>query len=170
MRHIDTIVIHCAATPPEMDIGAAEIRGWHLSRGWDDIGYHYVIRRDGSVEHGRPDSRVGAHAQGHNEASIGVCWVGGVNEDREPEDNRTPEQKATLEGLVLDLLHAYTHIPTDGIIGHRETGARKACPSFDVQELRDAVRSSMATNPKPRATPISRITIMSDGTHTVEPA
>jgi len=114
-----------------MDIGADIIRDWHVKGNrWADIGYHAVIRRNGELESGRPMSRAGAHVAGHNADSIGICLVGGVAADRRtPENNFTPEQMATLERVVKDLLRRY---PGATVHGHNEFAA-KACPSFDVQ-------------------------------------
>jgi N-acetylmuramoyl-L-alanine amidase len=85
-REIDLIVIHCAYTSPKMDIGVKEIDEWHRARGWNQIGYHYVVRRDGTVEHGRSVKTVGAHVKGFNAKSIGVCLVGGTMEGRDEDD------------------------------------------------------------------------------------
>jgi N-acetylmuramoyl-L-alanine amidase len=130
MRHITKVIIHCAATKPSMDIGASDIKKWHLDRGWKDIGYHYVIRRNGDIENGIGVALAGSHTKGHNASSIGICLVGGINNKGEPENNFTKPQWATLERLVrilkVDFPHATVH-------GHREFAA-KACPSFDVQE------------------------------------
>ena len=130
MRLITKVIIHCAATKPSMDIGASEIKKWHLDRGWKDIGYHYVIRRNGDIENGIAVALAGSHTKGHNANSIGICLVGGINDKGEPESNFTKAQWATLERLVrilkVDFPHATVH-------GHREFAA-KACPSFDVQE------------------------------------
>lgn len=130
---ITKIIIHCAATPPTMDIGAAEIDSWHRARGWNGCGYHGVIRRNGvldSVEQGcRPMNTMGAHCRGYNDESIGVCLVGGVDEDGRPEDNFTPEQWITLAWLVPQLLRRF---PGAEVQGHRDLNPNKACPSFDV--------------------------------------
>lgn len=130
MRRITKVIIHCAATKPSMDIGASDIKKWHLDRGWKDIGYHYVIRRNGDIENGIAVALAGSHTKGHNANSIGICLVGGINDKGEPESNFTKAQWATLERLVrilkVDFPHATVH-------GHREFAA-KACPSFDVQE------------------------------------
>ena len=130
MRDIDTIIIHCSATPPKMDIGASTIDQWHRGRGWDAIGYHYVIRRDGKLEHGRPIQKQGAHAKGHNANSIGICMVGGVKagDTDTAEDNFTAAQWVALEWLV-SVLEGFE----PKIIGHNEV-SEKACPSFNVQE------------------------------------
>jgi len=134
MRTIDTIIIHAAATPPSMDIGAKEIDRWHRDppRLWSRIGYHYVIRRNGLVEDGRPLSVPGAHAAGHNDHSIGICLVGGLSEEkREPENNFTEEQFTALSILLEDLTDDFSELK---IIGHRDVNPHKDCPCFDVAE------------------------------------
>jgi N-acetylmuramoyl-L-alanine amidase len=137
MRAIRRLVVHCSATPPELDVGVREIRRWHTDppprgRGWRDVGYHFVIRRNGAVESGRRPAEVGAHAAGHNADSLGICLVGGVAADgRTPEDNFRPEQKAALEALLRNLLGQY---PGAEVLGHRDLpGVAKACPSFDAK-------------------------------------
>ena len=132
MRVINKIIVHCAATRPSMDVGAKEIRDWHVKgNGWADIGYHGVIRRDGTLESGRPMDQAGAHTTNHNKDSIGICLVGGVAEDgKTPENNFTPEQWATLKRVLFDLLQKY---PNATIHGHNEF-ANQACPSFDVRK------------------------------------
>lgn len=126
------IVIHCSATRPSMNVGAAEIRKWHLDKGWSDIGYHFVIKRDGTVQKGRDQDAVGAHEPTRNATGIGVCLVGGVSEKNFtiPENNYTPQQWASLEALVGKLLKQY---PKAVVQGHRDCpNVRKACPSFDA--------------------------------------
>lgn len=130
MRKITHVVVHCSATPPERDIGAAEIRTWHLARGWADIGYHWIIRRNGWRDKGRGEAVAGAHVEGWNQNSIGVCLVGGVNERGDPEANFTPAQFATLAGLLSEILVRH---PRAKVCGHRDfPDVKKACPSFDV--------------------------------------
>jgi len=98
--------------------------------GWRGIGYHYVIRRDGGVEDGRPLDTAGAHAKGHNENSIGICMVGGVDKDNKPQSSFTKKQWATLDPLVRNLVDDY---PEAEVLGHRDLpGVTKACPSFDA--------------------------------------
>lgn len=123
------LVVHCAATKPSMDIGLREIRQWHRQRGWLDIGYHFVIRRDGTVETGRPVNTIGAHVEGHNYESVGVCLVGGINTTGAPENNFTDSQFKTLRELLDKLKVDY---PSAKIVGHRDLDPNKACPSFDV--------------------------------------
>lgn len=133
LRAVDYLVVHCAATKASLDIGAADIKAWHRKQGWLDIGYHYVIRRSGAVEAGRPEDRPGAHARGFNHVSIGICLAGGVGEDgKTPENNFTDAQFAALRQLLNDLIQRYPHAK---IVGHRDLpNVNKACPSFDVKE------------------------------------
>jgi N-acetylmuramoyl-L-alanine amidase len=131
MRNINKIIVHCTATPENRNVSIDEIRRWHVDeRGFSDIGYHWVIELDGSIAKGRPESRSGAHAKGHNKASVGVCYIGGVDDsDGSPKDTRTEKQKETLRCLLIDLLGRY---PDAEIIGHRDVSS-KACPSFDAK-------------------------------------
>lgn len=129
MRPIDMIVVHCSDTPPTMDIGVEEIDQWHRERGWNGVGYHYVIRRDGVTEMGRPVDQVGAHVKGHNAYSIGICLVGGAD----GKYDYTFAQWYGLRGL-LDML-ALQH-PEAAILGHRDLDEGKTCPNFDVRWLR----------------------------------
>lgn len=131
MRKIDLIVIHCADTPATMDIGAAEIRKWHVDgNGWADIGYHYVIRRSGDCEKGREDAVPGAHVSGHNNHSIGICLVGG-----KPNCNFTAQQWSTLNSLLVRLRGEY---PNADLKGHNELDSLKSCPQFDVKAYQAA--------------------------------
>lgn len=131
MRSIKEIIIHCTATPEGRNVTAAEVGKWHRERGWDGIGYHFLILLDGSIQIGRPIGKPGAHCKGHNAESIGVCYVGGMSADNaQPKDTRTPKQRTALRLLIESLKRQY---PKATIHGHREF-APKACPSFDVQE------------------------------------
>ena len=138
MEEIKYIVIHASATKPSMDIGADEIRRWHLQKGWFDIGYHYVIRRDGLVEKGRDDDRPGAHVRGVNQCSLGICLIGGISErNGDAENNYTEEQMATLERLVVCLKVKHKK---SLVVGHRDfPGVKKACPCFDAIEWYDDI-------------------------------
>jgi len=140
MRTIDSIIIHCSATPEGRDVTAADIRRWHMNdNGWKDIGYHYVIRLDGTVEQGRPVEQAGAHCTGHNQTSIGVCYIGGTAKDgKTPKDTRTDAQKAALLALVRKLQSAH-RILSSNIFGHNQF-ANKACPAFDVQAWKKEVK------------------------------
>ena len=140
MRAIRKIIIHCSATRPAMDIGVKEIRLWHVKdNGWSDIGYHGVIRRDGTLESGRPMDQIGAHTAGHNSDSIGICLVGGLADDgKTPERNFTGPQWSTLKRVVVDLVKKH---PGATVHGHNEFAA-KACPCFDVPDWWLTVRGS----------------------------
>lgn len=128
-RRITEIIVHCTATPEYRDYTVADIRLWHKRQGWSDIGYHYVVYRDGTIHEGRDVNISGAHCTGHNANSIGVVYVGGVAPDgKTPKDTRTDLQKAGLLSLLLDLRKLY---PKAEIHGHRDF-ANKACPSFDA--------------------------------------
>lgn len=130
-RPINKLIIHCAATNPKQDIGVEEIRDWHVNgNGWKDIGYHHVIRRDGTLEDGRSLEQVGAHCQGQNTGSIGVCLAGGVDMAGKPEANFTDKQWSQLKRYVM--IFKAEH-PKATIHGHNEFAA-KACPSFDVKK------------------------------------
>ena len=132
MRTINKIIIHCSATAEGKDFTVEDIRRWHVKgNGWKDIGYHFVIYRDGSVHLGRKLEQAGAHTNGYNTNSIGIVYVGGCAADgKTAKDTRTPEQKRALLSLVKELKHQY---PDATIHGHREFD-NKACPSFDVRK------------------------------------
>ena len=130
MRDINKIILHCSATPEYRDVSVKDIRQWHLDRGWSDIGYHYVIELDGTIKEGRPLERQGAHVRGLNKNSIGICYIGGCDEDMRPKDTRTIAQKISLEYLITELMNAHIN---STLHGHNEFSS-KACPSFDVQK------------------------------------
>lgn len=148
-RDIRQLVIHCTATPEGRDCTVTQIRNEHLRRGWADIGYHYVIYRDGSVHEGRSVHVAGAHVTGHNANSIGIAYVGGLTSDgREARDTRTQAQRYALRSLLADLRRLY---PKAAICGHRDFSPDlngngtiepqeyiKQCPCFDaIPEYRD---------------------------------
>lgn len=126
------IVVHHAATRRRQDVGVKEIRQWHKAQGWSDIGYHYVIRRDGTLETGRPLDQAGAHVQGYNHNSIGICLVGGLADDgKTAEANYTEAQYATLEKTLRGATAAF---PSAEVVGHRDLSkAKPSCPAFDVK-------------------------------------
>ena len=133
-KSTDYIVIHCAATKASMDIGLTEIRKWHVQdNGGRDVGYHYIIRRNGEVELGRSIRDTGAHAAGYNHKSVSVCMVGGMAEDNSAENNFTAQQWTALLDLVKQLKSNY---PDADVIGHNEI-SEKECPSFDVQKWKE---------------------------------
>jgi len=137
-RPITRLIVHCSYTPPSMDIGAETIRHWHTSpdvndpsKPWRDIGYHYVIRRDGRVERGRNEAVAGAHTRGENMDSLGVCLVGGKAEgDSRDECNFTAAQFGSLEKLIRQLRSRWPGIK---VSGHNDW-ANRACPTFNARE------------------------------------
>ena len=151
MRKIDLIVVHCAATRPSQNITIDDIARWHAERGFNGVGYHYLIRRDGTVQKGRQDNMAGAHVAGYNANTIGICMAGGINNNMQPEANYTKAQWAALAALVDKVRRAYG-VPLDRILGHcdmpRNQGVplsmiasqgayprvQKACPCFDVRK------------------------------------
>jgi N-acetylmuramoyl-L-alanine amidase len=133
VREITEVIVHCAATPEGKPFTVDDVRRWHRQKGWTDVGYHYVIGLRGELWMGRDVDIQGAHcaAGGHNRKSIGVCYIGGVARDgKTPKDTRTPEQKATLLKLLMDLRKLY---PGMRIYGHHDFERGKACPSFDAK-------------------------------------
>lgn len=129
-KPISEIIVHCTATPEDRDLHVADIRRYHIERGFKDIGYHYLVALDGNVEQGRDPNLIGAHCLGHNDRSIGVVYVGGLDRTNKPKDTRTPAQRQALRRLIADLKNRY---PRATVHGHCEFAA-KACPCFNVKE------------------------------------
>ena len=131
------VVIHCSAVKPDQMSSVAQIDSWHRERGFKfGVGYHYVIRRDGSIEAGRPEWMVGAHCVNHNKYSVGVCYEGGLDARGQPADTRTAAQKATLRRLLTDLHRRY---PRAVIVGHHDLNPQKECPCIKnvAEEYKD---------------------------------
>ena len=141
-RTITDIIIHCTATRSWQDYSADDIRRMHKAQGWADIGYHYVVRLDGTIENGRDVDKIGAHVSGHNANSIGVVYVGGLDNQGKAKDTRTENQKCALLNLLMDLRKLY---PKAKISGHRDFSPDKngdgiispdefikECPCFDA--------------------------------------
>ena len=130
MRAITLIIIHCSAVRPGQQSGVSKIDDWHRQRGWKyGCGYHYVIRRDGTIENGRPLEMVGAHCLHHNKHSIGICFEGGLDANGKAADTRTVAQKKTMREL-LERLHQ--QFPKAIIAGHNMFDPTKDCPCFDA--------------------------------------
>lgn len=140
------IVIHCSATKPSQNITAQTIREWHIAKGWSDIGYHWVIQRDGTIEAGRPVDEIGAHVAGHNTDTVAICMVGGLDEAGQSFNNRpdlfTAAQWASAKALTAVLRRMY---PFAAVLGHRDLSPDrnhdgkiqpaewlKTCPGFDA--------------------------------------
>ena len=129
MRKITLLIVHCSAVRTYQTSSAMQIDAWHRARGWKGIGYHYVVRRDGSIEKGREEGAIGAHCINHNRHSIGICYEGGLDAKGHPKDTRTPAQKAALLALIKDLRSRY---PKAIVVGHNTMDKTKASPCFDA--------------------------------------
>lgn len=143
MRKINKIVIHCSATHEGNNFNVDDIRRWHIQRGFNDVGYHYVILIDGTIQEGRPLYKPGAHVRGYNSNSIGICYIGGLDKNGKSKDTRTDAQKASLRYILTKLKASY---PDAKIVGHRDLSPDKDgngkidrwewlkdCPCFDVE-------------------------------------
>ena len=133
MRKIDKIIIHCSATPEFKNFDVKDIRDWHVNgNGWSDVGYHFIIKLDGTIQDGRPLQKIGAHVKGKNRSSIGICYIGGMNRDMTDwEDTRTEKQKESLLKLINDLKKRF---PNTIVYGHKDFTNKKLCPSFDAKK------------------------------------
>jgi len=131
MRPLIRVILHSTATPEGRDVTVDEIRQWHIDRGWADIGYHFVIYRNGQIKLGRPISEQGAHTLGHNEDSIGVVYVGGTGQSGNAKDTRTTAQKISTRLLLVYFRLRYQ---INEVLGHKQCTYTE-CPSFDVDEL-----------------------------------
>lgn len=131
MRTITLIIIHCSATPEGRSLSFEECRRDHIMhRHFRDIGYHFYITRDGTVHDGRPIEKVGAHCEGHNSHSIGICYEGGLDANGKPADTRSEAQRKALKSLVERMHRLF---PKALIVGHHDLNPRKACPCFKVE-------------------------------------
>ena len=126
---VSYIIIHCSATRETQDYTPEQLKRDHLARGFIDVGYHFYIRKDGTVTKHRRLNEVGAHCRPFNRCSIGVCYEGGLDANGKPKDTRTLKQRASLAGLLLDL---HRQFPKAVIRGHCEMPGAviKACPCF----------------------------------------
>lgn len=144
MKTIDAIIIHCSATRAGQDLRAKDIDRMHRARGFNQIGYNYVVDLDGTVESGRPLTISGAHCLGYNDHSVGICYIGGLDENGQPADTRTDQQKAAIRELVATICKDY---PIIEVLGHRDTSPDlndngiiepcewiKMCPCFEVRD------------------------------------
>ena len=132
MRKVTKKILHCADTGVDQDFDIEDIRRWHTQgNGWSDIGYHYYIKLDGTVQIGRPVDKTGAHCRGENEDSIGICFEGGKKEDGSKWDKATDAQEEAFFVLNYELDQDYGVTPC---FGHYDF-SNKSCPSFSVPEL-----------------------------------
>ena len=133
MRKIDKLIIHCSATPEFKEFDVDDIRNWHVNGNkWSDVGYHFVIKIDGTIQIGRPINKIGSHVKGKNRSSIGICYIGGMNRDMTDWiDTRTPGQKVSLIALLKELKEKYTEAV---VYGHNDFTDKKVCPCFDAKQ------------------------------------
>ncbi|MDY6122292.1 MAG: N-acetylmuramoyl-L-alanine amidase [Porphyromonas sp.] len=142
LSQVRYIVIHCSASREDRPYTVERLLKDHIARGFSGIGYHYFVTRSGHIHLTRPLDKIGAHVQGYNHCSIGVCYEGGINKDGLPADTRTVEQKATLVRLIR-MLKLYC--PLASVVGHRDLSKDvngdgiisphewvKQCPCFDA--------------------------------------
>ena len=148
MTKVTHIVVHYSATYADQDLTVKDIDKMHRDRGWQMVGYHYVIRRDGTIERGRPESMVGAHVGNQNTGKLGICCIGGLERATGPNkgvDNRTPQQVESLIKLIRDVLKRH---PGAQVVGHRDL-APTQCPGFDVPAWWAKVQKKAAPEAKP---------------------
>ncbi len=133
MRKIDKLIVHCTATPEFKDFDVSDIRDWHVKgNGWSDVGYHFIIKLDGTVQEGRNMAKSGAHVAGHNKTSIGIAYIGGMDKNmNEWIDTRTQEQKDSLFNLLMDLKYQF---PDSIVYGHNDFTDKKVCPCFNAKD------------------------------------
>ena len=129
MRKINNIVIHCTATGQNTKIESIQ-RYWRENLGWKNPGYHYVVNKFGSIIQLAGEELVTNGVGGHNQNSIHISYIGGIDENGQPKDTRTDAQRRAIHAKVEDLKRRY---PEARVLGHRDfPGVAKACPSFDV--------------------------------------
>lgn len=132
LNKIRKLVVHVSDSPDDIDLGVKEIKRWHTDpvpqgNGWADIGYHWVIRRSGKIEVGRPKDLVGAHVKGHNSDSLGICWVG--------KKIIAKKQYVALLDLLTELMEEHG-LNLDNVVGHTELDPKKTCPNLDMDKVR----------------------------------
>lgn len=135
MRNINKIILHCSATKEGKDFDIEDIREWHKQRNFIDVGYHYVIKLDGTIQDGRDIRTIGAHCKGQNYGSIGICYIGGLDYEGKGKDTRTKEQKESLLILIDELLDAY-YLTIDDVYCHYQF-AKKLCPCFLIEDFKE---------------------------------
>jgi N-acetylmuramoyl-L-alanine amidase len=137
MRRIENIVLHCTATGQNAKIENIQ-RHWRERLGWRNPGYHVIIEANGNAVQLAPYTAVVNGVGGHNSNSIHISYIGGIDANNRPLDNRTPAQVRTMLRLVIELMETY---PNARVLGHRDfPNVAKACPSFDVNQWLRACR------------------------------
>lgn len=150
MRDIKWVVIHCSATKEGKDFDVEDIRRWHKNQGWSDVGYHYVIKLDGTIQKGREDHVIGAGVKNFNKNSIHICLIGGLDSNGDPKNTFTDAQLQSARQLARDLQEQYTGKYFPAVVGHRDfPGVAKACPCFDVVPWFYGTQVDIAVNDEP---------------------
>lgn len=145
IRRIHGIVVHCSATVEGEDFDISDIDRWHKKRGFNRVGYHFVIKLDGTIQTGRELSMIGAHVSGHNKNTIGICYIGGLDADKKAKDTRTDAQKESLRWLIRAIKAHMKGGQALTVKGHRDyspdrngngiidaSERLKECPCFDA--------------------------------------
>ena len=131
LKEVKYLVVQCTATRLSQRVSVEDIDRWHKAQGWSGIGYHWYVDRDGHIFPGRSEREAGAHVKGYNHCSIGICYEGGLDEQGNSADTRTPAQKAALLFIIKYLKQSY---PNAIVLGHRDfPGVHKDCPCFDAK-------------------------------------
>jgi N-acetylmuramoyl-L-alanine amidase len=136
MRNILYIVLHCTGANPKQTTKSI-LDYWKNNLKWKNVGYHFLISEDGSVDKLAQESQVTNGVAGFNSNSIHICYKGGVDSSGKPKDTRTDAQKEAMINLLKYFKKTY---PKAEIKGHRDFGAKKACPSFDVKDWLKTVK------------------------------
>lgn len=135
MRKIKAIVVHCSNSDNPKHDNVETIKEWHLARGFSDIGYHYVVLMNGDVMAGRSEGVAGAHVEGNNKSTIGICWTGRTKP--------TVKQYNSLVMKVMALLLKY-ELPVEAVKGHKEYNSGKTCPNLDMDKFRETVNVALS--------------------------
>ena len=129
MRDISYIAIHCSATPQTTTVESINSY-WKRVLGWRAPGYHFIIKANGEVVQLLPIEQISNGVAGYNKSTINICYIGGVDKNNKPIDNRTKEQKASLLKVIKEMKSLF---PTATVKGHYQfPNVKKACPSFDA--------------------------------------
>lgn len=129
-REVKYLVLHCTAGPATQTTKAIKDY-WKNNLGWKSVGYHYLINADGTIEQLAQESEITNGVAGFNSVTVNISYKGGVDAANKPKDTRTPQQKESILKLLKELRKRY---PKAIIQGHKDFGAKKACPSFEAKK------------------------------------
>jgi len=131
MRKIKEIIVHCSASDVDSHDNIRTIRKWHLEYGWDDVGYHFYINKNGVLEFGRPIDKIGAHTKGHNKGSIGICLGGNIN---------FPDIQIEFALRFIGFLMRAFDVKLKDVKGHYEYTKKKTCPNIPMDQFRSNIK------------------------------